>query len=591
MREFITFRYENVKYLPGERVCEMKNKKKLPVGIESFYEIIQQDFYYVDKTRMIADLLHNWGKVNLFTRPRRFGKSLNMSMLKAFFEIGCDKILFEGLEISKETELCEKYMGKFPVISISLKNVDGLNFQAARAALTTVIGKAAMNFMFLSESSRLSEIEKKAYAQLIQLGEPGENMFIMSEDILINSLQTLSELLAVHYGQQVILLIDEYDVPLDKAFQNGYYDEMVSLIRNLFGSALKTNSSLYFAVLAGCLRIAKESIFTGLNNFKVMSITNVRFDEYFGFTDEEVRKMLDDYDLSRHYRSIKEWYDGYRFGKADVYSTWDVIMYCDNLCADSEAIPENYWLNTSGNDMVRRFIDKADGKTRNDIEHLIAGEEIIKEVHQELTYSELDSTIENLWSVLFTTGYLTSRGRAEDDRLRLAIPNKEIRNLFIRQIREWFKDTVRKDTSKLDCFCNAFPIGNVSVIEELLNEYLWTTISIRDTAVPYGKKENFYHGILLGLLSHREEWRIISNAESGIGYSDILAEIFENRVGIVIEVKYAEDGDLETSCKEALKQIEEKKYEAKLWDDGMRNILKYGIACYKKECKVVMAEK
>lgn len=366
---------------------------------------------------------------------------------------------------------------------------------------------------------------------------------------------------------------------------------MVSLIRNLFGSALKTNSSLYFAVLAGCLRIAKESIFTGLNNFKVMSITNVRFDEYFGFTDEEVRKMLDDYDLSRHYRSIKEWYDGYRFGKADVYSPWDVIMYCDNLCADSEAIPENYWLNTSGNDMVRRFIDKADGKTRNDIEHLIAGEEIIKEVHQELTYSELDSTIENLWSVLFTTGYLTSRGRAEDDRLRLAIPNKEIRNLFIRQIREWFKDTVRKDTSKLDCFSNAFPIGNVSVIEELLNEYLWTTISIRDTAVPYGKKENFYHGILLGLLSHREEWRIISNAESGIGYSDILAEIFENRVGIVIEVKYAEDGDLETSCKEALKQIEEKKYEAKLWDDGMRNILKYGIACYKKECKVVMAEK
>ena len=577
-------------YLTGERMFAMKNKKKLPVGIESFYEIIQQNFYYVDKTQMIADLLYNWGKVNLFTRPRRFGKSLNMSMLKAFFEIGCDKTLFEGLAISRETELCQKYMGKFPVISISLKSVDGSNFLSARNALTSLIGKTAMDFAFLSESSQLSELQKKTYEQLIQLGAPGESMFIMSEDILTNSLQTLSGLLAAHYGQQVILLIDEYDVPLDKAFQNGYYEEMVTLIRNMFGSALKTNASLYFAVLTGCLRIAKESIFTGLNNFYVISITDVEFNEYFGFTDKEVQDILSDYELQDHYNAVKEWYDGYRFGNSEIYCPWDVLTYCKKLRADPNAIPENYWLNTSGNNMVRRFIDKADGKTRNDIELLIAGEEIRKEVHQELTYSELDSTIENLWSVLFTTGYLTSRGRAEGEQLRLVIPNKEIRNLFIRQIRDWFQDAVKKDTQKLDRFCNAFPAGNVSLIEDLFNEYLWNTISIRDTAAPYGKKENFYHGILLGLLSHREEWRISSNTESGIGYSDILAEIFENRTGIVIEVKYAENGKLETSCKEALEQIEEKKYEVKLRDDGMRKILKYGIACYKKECRVELAE-
>lgn len=577
-------------YLTGERMFAMKNKKKLPVGIESFYEIIQQNFYYVDKTQMIADLLYNWGKVNLFTRPRRFGKSLNVSMLKAFFEIGCDKTLFEGLAISRETELCQKYMGKFPVISISLKSVDGSNFLSARNALTSLIGKTAMDFAFLSESSQLSEPQKKTYEQLIQLGAPGESMFIMSEDILTNSLQTLSGLLAAHYGQQVILLIDEYDVPLDKAFQNGYYEEMVTLIRNMFGSALKTNASLYFAVLTGCLRIAKESIFTGLNNFYVISITDVEFNEYFGFTDKEVQDILSDYELQDHYDAVKEWYDGYRFGNSEIYCPWDVLTYCKKLRADPNAIPENYWLNTSGNNMVRRFIDKADGKTRNDIERLIAGEEIRKEVHQELTYSELDSTIENLWSVLFTTGYLTSRGRAEGELLRLVIPNREIRNLFIRQIREWFQDTVKKDAPKLDRFCNAFPAGNASLIEDLFNEYLWNTISIRDTAAPYGKKENFYHGILLGLLSHREEWRISSNTESGIGYSDILAEIFENRTGIVIEVKYAENGNLEASCKEALEQIEEKKYEVKLRDDGMRKILKYGIACYKKECRVELTE-
>lgn len=566
----------------------MKAKKKLPVGMDDFTKLRSEGFYYVDKTRMIADLLHNWGEVNLFTRPRRFGKSLNMSMLKAFFEIGCDKKLFEGLAISEETELCERYMGKFPVISVSLKGVDGSTFMAAKELLKDIIGTEARRFSFLQESDRLTTEQKESYMALVRSDQNGN--FQMSDTALERSLLRLSELLTVHYGQQVILLMDEYDVPLDKAFQNGYYDEMVALLRNLFGSALKTNANLYFAVLTGCLRIAKESIFTGLNNFKVMSITNAQFDEFFGFTDEEVKEMLNYYGLMDHYNSVKEWYDGYRFGKTDVYCPWDVIMHCDNLCADPEVFPENYWLNTSGNSMVRRFIDKADGKTKSDIELLISGESIVKEIHQELTYSELDSTIDNLWSVLVTTGYLTLRGRMGEDQFCLAIPNKEIRNLFIRQIREWFKDTVKKDASKLDRFCNAFAENETDVIEELLNEYLWTTISIRDTAVASGKKENFYHGIMLGLLSHKENWRLSSNAESGMGYSDILVEIFENRIGIVIEIKYAEDGNLEKACKKALNQIEDRKYEAKLRDDGMCNILKYGIACYKKECKVVLAE-
>ena len=561
----------------------MMGKKKLPIGIESFEEIRKEGFYYVDKTGVIGQLLEKWGKVNLFTRPRRFGKSLNMSMLKAFFEIGGDSALFEGLKISEKKELCEKYMGQFPVISISLKSVEGLSFEAAKKALKDILGVEAGRFYFLTKSSKLTAEEIESYKALLRVGETGD--FLMSDTAMEKALLRLSSLLCKHYGKQVILLIDEYDVPLDKAFQYGYYDEMVSLIRNMFGNALKTNPNLYFAVLTGCLRISKESIFTGLNNLKVLTLTDVRFDEYFGFTDSEVKDMLEYYGLSEHYGEVKEWYDGYRFGNVEVYCPWDVINYCDLLKADPNALPQDYWSNTSGNAMVRRFIDKADTRTRDEIERLIAGDEIVKEIHQELTYNELDSSIENLWSVLFTTGYLTQRGQ-EEKKYRLAIPNNEIRELFISQIREWFRDVSRKDGETLNQFCEAFPEQNPEKIEEIFSDYLWNTISIRDTAS--SKKENFYHGILLGLLGYKSNWLVKSNAESGLGYSDILVEVPKNRTGIVIELKYAEDGNMDAACEKALQQIEDRDYAAKLKDDGMRNIIKYGIACYKKNCKVVL---
>lgn len=564
---------------------KMISKKKLPIGVDIFEKLIRQDFYYVDKTGLIADLLRNWGEVNLFTRPRRFGKSLNMSMLKAFFEIGCDQTLFDGLKITRETELCEQYMGQFPVISISLKSVEGLSFEAACTALKNVIGTEAMRFSFLSDSFALSEIEKEMYRGFTGISK---GTFSMPDDMLPSSLQTLSALLAKHYGKPVILLIDEYDVPLDKAFENNYYDEMVSLIRGMFGNALKTNPNLHFAVLTGCLRVSKESIFTGLNNLKVLSVTDVRFDEYFGFTDHEVRELLQYYGLSEHYEAIKEWYDGYQFGNVSVYCPWDVISYCDQLCADPTERPQDYWSNTSSNSIVRRFIERSNKQTKDEIERLIAGEAIVKEIKQELTYNELDKTIDHLWSVLFTTGYLTQKGREEGRKYLLAIPNLEIRELFITQIREWFHDTSKRDLSKLDRLCEAFPARDVQMAETLLNDYLWNTISIRDTAVKKEKKEHFYQGILLGLLSHKENWFVRSNAESGEGYSDILVEVPETRIGVVIELKYAEEGKMDAACAAALRQMEEKHYSAKLECDGMQTIVKFGIACYKKHCKMVL---
>lgn len=565
----------------------MSYKKKLPVGVDSFSKLIRQNFYYIDKTDLLMNLLNNWAEVNLFTRPRRFGKSLNMSMMQTFFEIGCDKTLFDGLKISEEKELCQEYMGQFPVISVSLKGVEGQNFQEALAAMKWIIGQEALRFRFLLDSSRLSAEDKEIYRQLIEVGKGESGLFIMSNDTLGASLKILSDLLCRHYGKGVILLIDEYDVPLDKAFQYGYYDQMVSLLRIVFGNVLKTNSSLYFAVLTGCLRISKESIFTGLNNLKTLTITNAQFDEYFGFTDKEVREMLSYYELEEHYETMKEWYDGYRFGKTDVYCPWDAINFCDDLRADDEAYPQNYWSNTSGNAIVHRLLNKADSVTKNEIENLIAGNEIIKEIHQELTYSELDQSVENLWSVLFTIGYLTQRGRVDGRKYRLAIPNREIRELFITQIREWFRQTSRNDTGTLETFCQAFPQKNAAKIEELLNEYLWHTISIRDIS-GREKKENFYHGILQGLLRYKENWLIKSNAESGEGYSDILIEIPESRTGIIIEIKYAEGAAFDLSCHKAVEQIREKHYDAILLEDGMENIIKYGIAFYKKRCKVLL---
>ena len=560
---------------------------KTPVGIDDFKDIRKQGFYYIDKTKLIEQILLNWGKVNLFTRPRRFGKTLNMSMLKSFFEIGTDVSLFDGLYISKNKELCNEHMGKYPVIFLTLKGVDGSCFEDARYRLTELIGLEAERFDFLTQSEKLSENEIRRYKSIIALHN---GMNIMDENQLISSIQVLSQLLCKHFGQKVIILIDEYDVPLDKAFLNGYYNEMVSLIRGLFGQALKSNDSLQFAILTGCLRVSKESIFTGLNNFKVLSIMDTRFDEHFGFTDSEVREMLDYYGLASHLEEIKEWYNGYHFGNVDIYCPWDVINYIDELRFDENASPKDYWSNSSGNAIVRRFIDKADTRTKDEIERLISGGCIEKDISQELTYDELDDSIEHLWSVLFTTGYLTQQGRTQSGRYLLSIPNREIRNLFIKKIREWFSDTSKKDGTKLEEFCNAFFEKDTEKIEQLFGDYLWNTISIRDTAVQKEKKENFYHGILLGLLGYKTNWLTKSNAESGIGYSDILIEVPDNRTGIVIELKYAENGDMDAACSEALRQIEEKDYIAKLKQDGMRNFIKYGIACFKKDCKVVIGE-
>ena len=565
----------------------MAATKKIPVGIENFQDMRKFNFYYIDKTNLIEQLLDNWSKVTLFTRPRRFGKTLNMSMLRSFFELGTDKSLFDGLDISKNKELCEEHMGKYPVIFFSLKSVEGLKFENARYRIIEMIGREAQRYEFLAESDKLSDNEKAQYKALIALDN---GKYTMDDDILISGIQMLSHLLYKHYGQKTVILIDEYDVPLDKAFENGYYKEMVSLIRGIFGMALKTNDSLQFAVLTGCLRISKESIFTGLNNFEVLSILNTQYDEAFGFTDGEVKQILEDYNLSDHYPDVKEWYDGYHFGNTDIYCPWDVIRYCKNLCADPTALPEDFWSNSSGNAMVRRFIDKADIRTKNEIERLIAGEDIEKDISQELTYDEIDKSIENLWSVLFTTGYLTHKGCTESGRYRLTIPNKEVRNLFIRKIREWFSDVTRNDGKTLEEFCNAFVDKDPRKIEQIFGDYLWNTISIMDTATAKAKKENFYHGILLGLLGYKASWLIKSNAESGTGYSDILVEVPDNRTGIVIELKYAEDGDMDAACSRALEQIEEKDYVDKLRQDGMRNFIKYGIACFKKDCKVVIGE-
>ena len=567
-------------------------KKKLPIGIESFDKIRTEDFYYIDKTGLIKELLYNWGEVNLFTRPRRFGKSLNMSMLKSFFEISTDKEykknLFGGLDISDERDLCKAYMGEFPVISISLKGVNGTDFSAARSMMSSIIGNEALRFYFLSGSPKLNEKEKKQFDQLTEIDESNCQGFIMSDTVLISSLKVLSMLLQKHYEKKVIILIDEYDVPLAKAFDNGYYDEMVLLIRNLFEQALKTNDSLQFAVLTGCLRVSKESIFTGLNNLKVLSIADVRFDEYFGFTDKEVQELLKYYELTEFYSIVKEWYDGYCFGKVHIYCPWDVICYCDELRFDPKALPKDYWSNTSSNEVVRHFIENAEtNTTKREIEHLVAGDIIKKEIRHELTYRELYNNTENIWSVLYTTGYLTQQGEPDGDIFSLVIPNQEVRKIFTKQITDWFRDTAKKDGAALNAFCEAFENGDADEVEKQFNSYLRKTISIRDTFVKKDRKENFYHGILLGLLGFKGNWNVWSNRESGEGYSDILVEIEDKDMGIVVEVKYSDDENLEAGCKQALKQIEDKNYVQELQELGLNHILKFGIACYKKRCKVI----
>ncbi len=557
-------------------------KKKLPIGIENFKELQTEDFYYIDKTYFIRDLLAGWAKVNLFTRPRRFGKSLNMSMLKCFFELGTDRNIFKDLNISKETAVCEAYMGKFPVIFLSLKGINADTYESALEMAVQNIRGEARRFQYLLDSDRLTSYDKEAFTELLQ-----EHM---TEGTLCSSLKILSELLEKHHDRQVILLIDEYDVPLAKAFERGYYDRMVLFLRNMFEHALKTNDSLKFSVLTGCMRISKESIFTGLNNLKVLSIAEVQFDEAFGFTDQEVREMLEYYGLSEHYEEIREWYDGYQFGNVEVYCPWDVINYCDALRADQDAQPKNYWSNTSSNEAVRRFIRESDkAAVRREIERLVAGEVITKEIHQELTYKDMYASLDNLWSVLFTTGYLTQRGKPEGNRFQLAIPNMEIRNIFTAQIMDFFKENVPKNGDALREFCEALKTGNAKSVEKILSEYLRRTVSIRDTFVKKPMKENFYHGFLLGILGFGDSWSVSSNRESGDGYSDILVETDDGETGIVLELKYAEDGNLDAACKKALKQIEQKRYGEELEEEGILHILKYGIAFYKKRCRVVFA--
>ena len=554
------------------------HKKMLPLGIENFEKMIQEDYYYIDKTGLIIELLKNQSEVTLFTRPRRFGKSLNMSMLKNFFSIHSDKKLFDGLKVTKEEVLCEKYMQKFPVILISLKGIESLTYEGAFGMAVQVMNQAASEVDYLIDSKNLTKEDKEAFKKLLS-GDIKETEFM-------GSLHKLSYLLAKHHKSKTVILIDEYDVPLAKAFTYGYYDHMVNLIRGFLGNALKTNEYLQFAVLSGCMRISKESIFTGINNFNIMSITDVEFDEYFGFTDEEVKKLLEDYELSNHYESTKNWYDGYHFGNVDVYCPWDVICHCRKLLADPKIEPQNYWMNTSSNDIVKKIIEKTNHlTTKREIERLVAGEEITKELHQELTYEEMYTSIDNIWSVLFTTGYLTQRGRAEGNRFRLVIPNMEIRNIYTSQIMNWLKANIAKDGETLGLLCDALQQGNAPKVEEYFTAYLKKTISIRDTFARKNLKENFFHGILLGILGMKEQWAVFSNREAGDGYSDIMIET-DDDTGIIIEVKYAHDGDLDAGCKEALRQIEDTRYEEELRDEGMERILKYGIACYKKRCKV-----
>ena len=554
-------------------------RKKLPVGIDSFEKLRREDFYYVDKTRLIIDLLKNWGEVNLFTRPRRFGKTLNMSMLKSFFEIGTDKTLFDGLAISEEKELCEAYMGKFPVVFVSLKDVDGLTFENAYGKLRDILRAEISRLSFLMQSEQIEEDDKYSFER-----------FLREQDTLDDvqkSLKMLSSLLYQHYGQKVILLIDEYDVPLDKAFQHGYYKEMVALIRSLFSRALKTNDFLQFAVLTGCLRVSKESIFTGLNNFDVNSIIDVEHDEQFGFTEAEVQELLQYYDRETAAPVMKAWYDGYRFGNADVYCPWDVINYAKKLLANPQAEPQAFWINSSGNDLVKRFVDKADKTTQDEIERLIAGEAIEKAVRLELTYGEVDNSIDNLWSVLFTTGYLTQAGRVERGVYKLIIPNREVREVFVFQIQEWFKNTVVRDEKPMQAFCQAFLDGNAEEIQRRLTIILGKMISILDTKAKDDQKENFYHGLLLGLLRSEPNWLILSNVESGEGFSDILIEPEDPDAGMVIEVKYSPTlAGMESACQAAMAQIKEKHYDERLRNEGRENITAFGIAFWKKRCRV-----
>lgn len=562
-----------------------RSKKKLPIGIEDFEKLRKNGYYYVDKTGLICELLQNQAEVTLFTRPRRFGKSLNMSMLRHFFALGSDRELFAGLEIMQEEELCGAYMGKFPVLSFSLKDIDAESFDTAFAMAAMMVNREAGNHYYLCESEKLTQNEKQAFLELLDRK--------MDKAVFCGSLELLSRLLQKHYGQKAVILIDEYDVPLAKAHAQGYYHKMASLLRVFFQQGLKTNTCLQFAVLTGCMRVSKESIFTGLNNIHVLTIADVRLDECFGFTDQEVMELLGYYGMSEKYHVVKEWYDGYRFGDVEVYCPWDVVNYCALLCSDADALPENYWANSSGNDVVRHFLRKAgeSSSIKREIERLIAGELVTKEIHQEITWRDMYSSIDKIWSVLFMTGYLTQRGRGEGRSLRLAIPNLEVREIFTTQVMELFKEDAKQDGKSLDALCDAFAKGNAQEVQRQFGKYLKKTISIRDTFARRALKENFYHGMLLGLLAFKGSWTVFSNKEAGEGYADILVEMDDDDepVGMIIEVKYAHDGSLDAACQAALEQIQNRRYHDAFYHESVKKVLKYAIACYKDQCRVLLA--
>jgi hypothetical protein len=503
-------------------------------------------------------------------------------MLRYFFEIGGDKSIFDGLYISENKQLCEQYMGKYPVISVSMKGIDAKRYEIARAMTVSMINEEARRFQFLMDSQKLTEIDKSFYLKLVKED--------MSEQTLRNSLKELSSLLYKHFDKKVIVLIDEYDVPLAKANEHGYYDEMVDLVRSIFSGVLKTNESLFFSVLTGCLRVAKESIFTGLNNFKVHDLTGAAFDEYFGFTDTEVRELLHYYQQDSVYTTVKEWYDGYLFGDVEVYCPWDVICYCEDHRENGNLEPQNYWLNTSGNEVINRFIEDCGTKqqpTRTELERLVNGEIVQKKIYPELTYKDLFASPEHIWSALFMTGYLTQRGCSANGYYNLAVPNIEIRNIITEHILSLFKQQIKKDGVLLDDFCKALEKGEAEKVESIFTEYMQKTISVRDTFVRKATKENFYHGILLGILGYKDGWTISSNKEAGDGFSDIVIVIDDSDTGIIIEVKYAEESQMTQESEKALEQMKRKNYTEVFQNTDVRHVLKYGIACSRKKCRVV----
>ena len=491
-------------------------KQKLPVGIDCFEKLRHENCYYVDKTGFIIDLLNNYSEATLITRPRRFGKSLNMRMLEAFFSPESDKSIFDGLKITGEHGLCSEYMGKYPVISLSLKRINAASFSLAYKLASSVIRQAAAKvYDLVKDDINLKSFDNEILSQLLQSN--------IEESALYESLYSLSSILEKHYGKKVIILIDEYDVPLAKAYEHGYYDQMVFLIRNLFENTLKSNDSLKFAVLTGCMRLSKESLFTGLNNLEVMSVSDDTYSEYFGFTDREVQDLLKYYDLHGSYQSIKEWYDGYRFGSTNVYCPWDVISYCRKLQHNRRHPPENFRINTSDNSVVQKFIDHCTSpNVKSDIEALINGEPVKKKIRQELTYRDMYSSIDNIWSVLFTTGYLTYKDRLDSRVFNLAIPNLEIRDVFAEHILELFKDYVNTNCNRVNCLYEALQSENAAEAEGILSSFLRQTISLRDASVPNPLKENFYHGLLVGLFIPMGGWSVSSNQEAGNGYCDIM---------------------------------------------------------------------